>query len=70
MGLEVQEDNIKVKMSANEPMAVTQGQAFMQGIIVPFLKVDNDDIKAERNGGFGSTDQSAHIDAREVIFHE
>lgn len=64
------EGHIKVKMSANEILTVTQGQAFMQGIIVPFLKVDSDDIKAERNGGFGSTDQPFYIDAREVIFHE
>lgn len=51
------EGHIKVKMSANESLRINQGQAFMQGIIVPFLKVDNDNVTAERNGGFGSTDK-------------
>ena len=50
------EGHIKVKMSAKEITTVKPGQAFMQGIIVPFLKVDGDNATAERNVGFGSTD--------------
>ena len=50
------EGHIKVKMSAKEPITINQGQAFMQGIIVPFLKVDDDNCIKNRNGGFGSTD--------------
>ena len=53
------EGHIKVKMSAKEIVTVKQGQAFMQGIIIPFLKVDGDCVTTERNGGFGSTDREA-----------
>lgn len=51
------EGHIKVKMSANNLITIKPGQAFMQGIVLPFLKVDNDNTTAERNGGFGSTDR-------------
>ncbi len=54
------EGHIKVKMSAKEITTLKPGQAFMQGIIVPFLKVDTDDAIAERNGGFGSTDRKVN----------
>lgn len=56
------EGHIKVKMSANTPLLIKPGQAFMQGIILPFLKVDGDDTTADRNGGFGSTDQGVKND--------
>ncbi len=55
------EGHIKVKMSAKEPTTIDQGQAFMQGIILPFLKVDGDNVAAERNGGFGSTDRKVNV---------
>ena len=48
--------HIMVKMTANCDILIEKGQAFAQGIIIPFLKVDDDDTKTERNGGFGSTD--------------
>ena len=49
--------HIKAKMSANKTVIIREGGAYMQGIIVPFIKVDDDteDI-GERTGGFGSTD--------------
>lgn len=34
------------------------GKAFMQGIVVPFLKVREDNITLLRNGGFGSSDSN------------
>ena len=34
------------------------GKAFMQGILVPFLKVREDNITLLRNGGFGSSDSN------------
>lgn len=36
---------------------IPQGKAYMQGIIVPFLKTTDDETTAVRKGGFGSTDQ-------------
>lgn len=51
------EGHIKVKMSANEITTLKPGQAFMQGIILPFLKTDDDYCINTRNGGFGSTDK-------------
>ena len=34
---------------------VGRGEAFMQGIILPYFKTDDDDADGERTGGFGST---------------
>lgn len=50
------EGHIKVKMSADKPLMLKQGSGFMQGIILPYLKVDDDNCIKNRNGGFGSTD--------------
>ena len=36
-------------------LVIRQGDAFCQGIIQQFFKVDDDDVTEERNGGFGST---------------
>ena len=51
------EGHIMAKVYAETDVRVEQGKAFMQGIIVPYLTVDNDKSKEiKRNGGFGSTD--------------
>ena len=42
----------------NENIHLEKGQAFMQGIIVPFTITCDDDTTAKRDGGFGSTDRS------------
>lgn len=42
----------------NEFIELKKGQAFMQGIIVPYMLVDKDDTSEVRDGGFGSTDGS------------
>lgn len=36
---------------------VKKGQAFAQGIFLPFLLTDDDQASAQRTGGFGSTDE-------------
>ena len=51
------EGHIKVKMSAQHSITINFGKAFMQGIILPFLKTDDDYCINTRNGGFGSTDK-------------
>ena len=52
---------VGLKFSCDNPftanLSLKTGDAFMQGIILPFIKVDNEDeIITSRNGGFGSTD--------------
>ena len=51
------EGHIMVKLSAQVPVKITSGKAFMQGIILPFIKTDDDYCINTRNGGFGSTDK-------------
>lgn len=53
------EGHIWVKLYNDSPegkeLVVDYGDAFCQGIIQQFFKVDDDDTTEERNGGFGST---------------
>lgn len=51
------EGHIWAKMTNNSEkiLKIAPGEAFAQGIIVPFMTVDNDNAKGIRNGGFGST---------------
>lgn len=55
------EGHIMVKLennsSLNKPLVVKAGQAFCQGILLPYGVVVDDNADAERNGGFGSTDE-------------
>ena len=37
------------------PFTLESGKAMMQGIIMPYFKVDDDSSDEVRNGGFGST---------------
>jgi len=37
-------------------LSVKAGQAIAQGIFLQYFKVDDDNVKTKRNGGFGSTD--------------
>jgi len=50
------EGHIMAKIYSEKDMAIEQGKAFMQGIILPYYKVDDDNSSGVRNGGFGSTD--------------
>ncbi len=42
--------------SQDKPIHINKGQAFMQGIIIPYFRVDGDMTDTLRVGGFGSTD--------------
>lgn len=42
--------------SQDKPIHIDKGQAFMQGIIMPYFRTVNDNAGGTRNGGFGSTD--------------
>ena len=39
----------------NGAVVIPKGKAYAQGIISVFLKTDDDDVTAQRTGGFGST---------------
>lgn len=49
--------HIMCKMQSKYDCTVEKGKAFMQGIIVPYYKTDDDNTTDCRNGGFGSTDR-------------
>lgn len=38
-----------------EPVQIKKGDKIGQGIFIKFVKIDNDNALADRNGGFGST---------------
>ena len=40
----------------NKVLTIHRGEGFVQGILLPFGLADEEEIKKERNGGFGSTD--------------
>lgn len=42
----------------NKELTIIQGEAYMQGIFVRYLKTVDDDTKDIRLGGFGSTDKN------------
>jgi dUTP pyrophosphatase len=45
----------KVTVDSESGIDLRRGDAFMQGIIMPYFVVDGDDATAERVGGMGST---------------
>lgn len=50
------EGHIAAKITTEEPFKLDSGDRFMQGIIVKYGIVENDDpIASKRTGGFGST---------------
>ena len=46
---------IKLTNAGDRPLAVGAGEAFAQGVFVPFGLTEDDDAAGERTGGFGST---------------
>jgi dUTP pyrophosphatase len=48
----------KITIDTEEPVTVefAKGSAFMQGIVLQYFTMEDDDAETERNGGFGSTD--------------
>lgn len=53
------EGHIMAKLSAEETVFIRDGQAFMQGIFLPFGITEDDAADGVRNGGFGSTEKKA-----------
>lgn len=52
------EGHIKAKLFAEiKGFHIDQGQAYMQGLILPYYTTDDDKTEGIRNGGFGSTDK-------------
>ena len=49
------EGHIMAKIQVDNSFNLDQGKGFMQGIILKYHLVDDDDAQGVRNGGFGST---------------
>lgn len=52
------EGHIHIKITNGEkPLFIKKGEAFAQGVFVPFGITVDDNTEGKRNGGFGSTDK-------------
>ena len=49
------EGHIMARVVCDEPFTLEKGKALMQGVILQYFKVDDDNVSRERDGGFGST---------------
>lgn len=49
------EGHIMCKVNCDEHFILEKGKGLMQGIILPYFKVEDDESEVVRNGGFGST---------------
>ena len=47
---------IKLTNAGDRPLSVAAGEAFAQGVFLPFGLTEDDDASGGRTGGFGSTD--------------
>ena len=47
---------IKLTNAGDRPLSVGAGEAFAQGVFLPYGLTEDDDAAATRTGGFGSTD--------------
>lgn len=50
---------VKLTNAGDRPLSVGAGEAFCQGVFVPFGLTEDDDAEGERLGGFGSTDRES-----------
>lgn len=69
------EGHIMLKITAEVDKPISAGMAIMQGIILPYIKTDDDTSTENRNGGFGSTDKNTNtkkhmILNEEVVYNE
>ena len=48
---------VKLTNCGEKPLSVAAGEAFCQGIFLPFGLTEDDDAEGERVGGFGSTNE-------------
>lgn len=46
-----------LKFEVDEEIDLATNEKIMQGIIMQYFKIDEDDVIETRNGGFGSTDE-------------
>lgn len=46
---------IKLTNAGDRPVSVAEGEAFAQGVFLPFGLTEDDDTRGERTGGIGST---------------
>ena len=46
---------IKLHNAGDRPLSIQRGEAFAQGVFLPFGLTEDDDARGERTGGFGST---------------
>lgn len=64
------EGHIWIKIFNDSPegktLTINRGDAICQGIILPYYKVDGDNVDRERNGGFGSTSNNTPMTLREL----
>jgi dUTP pyrophosphatase len=51
------EGHIMLKFEVDEEIDLATNEKIMQGIIMQYFKIDEDDVIETRNGGFGSTDE-------------
>lgn len=50
--------HMRCTIPTSEPVHLTKGTRFMQGVIVPFMTIPGEiEPEKDRDGGFGSTDQ-------------
>ena len=52
---------IKLTNAGDKPLSVEAGEAFAQGVFLPFGLTEDDDAEGERVGGFGSTGVQTNI---------
>ena len=48
---------IRLHNAGDRPLSIRRGEAFAQGVFLPHGLTDDDDARAPRTGGFGSTDR-------------
>lgn len=49
---------IKIRNEGESTLHISAGEAFAQGVIIPYLTMDNDDSSNIRKGGIGSSDKT------------
>ena len=47
--------HIMIKFKVDIELSISPGDKILQGIIIPYLTVDEDETNVKRTGGFGST---------------
>ena len=62
--------HIMTKWCADTYFYVKEGEAMMQGVIMPFVKTDDDVSDGIRNGGFGSTTKDASQKTKKILLNE